>query len=224
MDLPVYKPTKKRAPFGVYFSTVFVLFFCTLSAADSIGFVPCAIDDTCLDPSVKLSDLPQLGESYANLAESFTVKEQTKFASPTHIQIGTVGIDLPVQNPDTKDLAVLDELLKQGPARYVDSAQLGEDGNLIIFAHSSHLPIVHNQMYKAFNKLPELKEGDSISLTGNDGKEYLYSVTSVAKADVSDTKIDLSKKGGARLTLVTCDTLTGKSARFIVEAEFVGTI
>ena len=95
---------------------------------------------------------------------------------------------------------------------------------MIIFAHSSHLPVVHNQMYKAFNRVPELTQGDTITIVGDDGQKYLYSVTSVRKADVSDATIDLSPSHGTKLTLVTCDTLTGKSARFILEADFIGTV
>lgn len=144
---------------------------------------------------------------------------------PVRITIGSIGLDLTVQNPDTRDIGILDTLLQKGPARYVDSAKLGVSGNMIIFAHSSHLPIVHNKMFQAFNNIPELKAGDPITLTGADGKHYLYSVETVTKADVeSGTTIDLSPTQGTKLTLITCDTLTGKSARYILEADFVGKI
>ena len=130
-----------------------------------------------------------------------------------------------MQNPNTRDIQILDDSLQHGPARYVDSAQLGESGNVLIFAHSSHLPIVHNKMFQAFNNIPSLKAGDSITLTGADGKSYLYSVESVTKADVEKgTTIDVSPAQGTKLTLVTCDTLTGKSARYVLEAQFVGVI
>jgi LPXTG-site transpeptidase (sortase) family protein len=143
---------------------------------------------------------------------------------PSHLQIPAIDLDLSVQNPTTKDLGALDALLADGPARYVDSATLGEAGTMIIFAHSSHLPIVHNKMYQAFNKVPDLKAGDSITLTGEDGVRYLYSVSRVYKADAESTSIDMSPSLGTRLVLVTCDTLTGKSARFVLEAQLVGTI
>lgn len=212
------RPTKKP-PFGVFLATTVLVFFCSLSAADSIGFVPYYIDGSTpagvvsSDPTVALSDLPQLGET--NTVSTSTVV-------PTHISIPAAGIDLPVQNPSTHDIGTLDSLLQSGPARYVDSAHLGESGNVLIFAHSSHLPIVHNQMFRAFNNIPDLRAGDSITLAGSDGKSYLYSVTTVRKADVSDTTIDLSPTAGTKLTLVTCDTLTGRSARWILTADFVG--
>ena len=218
--------SSRKPPFGVFVATTIVIFFLALSAADSIGLVPNYLDeatpsetstelqDNPTNGALALNELPTLG---ANSAAVGTVL-------PKRIQIAAIGLDLAVQNPDTRDIAKLDELLKNGPARYVDSAKLGGAGNMIVFAHSSHLPIVHNQMYKAFNRIPELAKGDSIMLEGADGKEYLYSVVSVVKADAEDTTIDLSVTKGTKLTLVTCDTLTGKSARFVLTAEYVGTV
>src|SRR5581483_922442 len=112
---------------------------------------------------------------------------------PARIKIDSVGIDLPVQNPDTRDVNALDDLLKAGPARYVDSAELGQNGNVLIFAHSSHLPIVRNKMFQAFNQIPNVSQGDIVEIDGVDGKAYLYSVDSVVKATTDDgTTIDLS--------------------------------
>jgi LPXTG-site transpeptidase (sortase) family protein len=214
--------TASKPPKRVYVAAVIVLFFCALSASDSVGFVPCSLDGTCVthSDSVALSSLPMLG-----VTNDTPVATSTQTVLPVRIEIPSQGVDLPVQNPSTRDVDALDALLNQGPARYVDSASLGENGNVLIFAHSSHLPIVHNQMFRAFNSIPDLKAGDSITIVGDDGKSYLYSVDSVAKADVeSGTTIDLSPTLGKKLTLVTCDTLTGTSARFILTATFVGTI
>jgi LPXTG-site transpeptidase (sortase) family protein len=226
-----YNPQKP--PFAVYLSATIILFVLTLSVADSLGLVPDYIDGTQaehlavnnqIDESLPVCDLPELGEEKkptpAPVVESRTVVT----AKPTAIIIPAIDMNLPVQNPTTRDLTALDALLTNGPARYVDSAKLGERGNVIIFAHSSHLPVVHNQMYKAFNRVPELTAGDTITIVGDDGQKYLYSVLSVRKADVSDATIDLSPRVGTKLTLVTCDTLTGKSARFILEADFIGTV
>jgi LPXTG-site transpeptidase (sortase) family protein len=211
----------QKPPKAVFLAAFIVIFFSAISAGDSVGFVPCQLDGTCVthSDSLALASLPVLGET------SDASSTSTHTALPVRIKIDSAGIDLPVQNPATTDVDALDTLLQNGPARYVDSAELGEDGNVVIFAHSSHLPIVHNQMFKAFNNIPELKQGDTITLVGDDGVQYLYSVDGVAKADVeSGTTIPLSASLGKKLTLVTCDTLTGKSARYILTATFVGTI
>src|SRR6185312_9568788 len=52
---------KKRPPFTVFLAATIVIFALTLSAADSIGLVPCQIDNTCDQASVSVADLPQLG-------------------------------------------------------------------------------------------------------------------------------------------------------------------
>jgi LPXTG-site transpeptidase (sortase) family protein len=210
--------TPKKPPFSVFLAATAVIFILSLSAADSVGFVPYYVDGT--EPSrsrLALSDLPELGEEVTPVAEPEVIAEGVL---PTRIRINAIGLDLPLSNPATRDLEELDAVLKDGPARYVDSAKLGEKGNVLIFGHSSHLPVVHNQMYKAFNKIPELDAGDTISIEGG-GKEYIYSVKSVTKVDAEEGIIDLSKEGN-KLTIVTCDTLTGKASRFVLEAELVG--
>lgn len=219
--------TPQKAPPGVFVATSVLLFFATLSAADSIGFVPYYVDGTAprergervvsSGDNLALSDLPRLGEEVQPVP--VVVPEAV---APTRIVATSIGLDLNILNPETRDIAALDEILKDGPARYVDSALLGEKGNVLIFAHSSRLPVVRNQMYKAFNRVAELKPGETITLYGG-GKEYLYAVKSVRRADAEEELISLAKEGN-KLTLVTCDTLTSKSSRFIVEAELVGEI
>lgn len=211
----------QKPPFGVFLATTVLIFFLTLSSAESVGLVPDYIDGTAPVTSneLPLSNLPTLGDEFP--AATSAIAETSIGVDPERILIPAIGMDLPIQNPDTRDIAALDALLESGPARYTDSAKLGESGNMIIFAHSSHLPIVHNKMFKAFNRVPELAAGDMVTLEAG-GKKYLYSVTSITKADASDTKIDMTPELGTRLTLVTCDTLTGKSARYVLEASFVG--
>ncbi len=231
--------TNRKAPAGGFLAAAVLIFFATLSAADSIGLVPYYIDGT--DPhaaaaaaaapshDLALSDLPQLGESDAGSADAAlaaaaaAAAEPKRVVYPVRISISSVGINLPVQNPSTINVDTLDALLVNGPARYADSATLGQVGTVVIFAHSSHLPIVHNKMYQAFNNIPNVQQGDVVTITGSDGSDYLYHVDSVVKADVNDgTTIPLTGSG-TKLTLVTCDTLTGKSARYILTATFVGT-
>lgn len=216
-----------KAPKAVFLAATILIFFLSLSAAESIGFVPDYIDGTSharetfattlSEESFAISNLPQLGtEATSTPAVSMVA------AKPARIIIPSIDLDLSIQNPETRDIAALDELLKNGPARYVDSALLGEQGgNMIIFAHSSNLPVVKNQMYKAFNEVKNLKAGESITIQAN-GVNYLYVVNSVKKADASETRIDMRPELGTRLTLVTCDTLTSKDARFVLEASFVG--
>src|SRR3990167_3830234 len=102
MDTPdTQVSSHKKPPVGIFFATVFVVFILTLSAADSVGFVPNYIDGT--DYKIALSNLPQLG----GLSDEAVVS-----AEPTRMTIPALGKDLPVQNPATKDIDALTEVLK----------------------------------------------------------------------------------------------------------------
>src|SRR3989344_440134 len=225
--------TKKKAPPGVFVATTIIVFFCTFSAAESIGFVPYYIDGstpasqsltTSGSEDLALSDLPQLGELIVqNDPQARQVAPVASTIYPKRIVISSVNIDLAVQNPKTVDIKALETYLVNGPARYAHSATLGEPGNVVIFAHSSNLPTVRNKMYKAFNGISKTSPGDIITITGSDGLDYIYSVIEVERENVNDgAKISL-QADKKMLTLVTCDTLTSKSTRFVLTAEFVGT-
>ena len=230
MESQIQHETHKTPPAAVFLATVFVVFILTLSVADSVGFVPNYIDGSTSGTdsvygeqsrTVSLADLPQLGGLRS--IESIVAEIAQPVSLPERIVISAIGMDLPIQNTATKDIDALTEVLKNGPARYVDSAKLGEEGNMLVFGHSSQLPIVRNQMYKAFNNISKLNTGDTITVFGG-GYEYLYSVKSVREGDANEVVIDLSREKGARLTLVTCNTLGEKTARWIVEADLVGTV
>jgi len=244
MESQIQHETHKTPPAAVFLATVFVVFILTLSVADSVGFVPNYIDGSTSGTdsvygeqsrTVSLADLPQLGGLRS--IESIVAEIEQPVSLPERIVISAISMDLSVQNPATKDIDALTEVLKNGPARYVDSAKLGEKGNMLVFGHSSQLPVVKNQMYKAFNNISKLKSGDTITVYGGPSprqsglqprdsgwEAYVYSVVSVREGDADEDVIDLSRAKGTRLTLVTCNTLGEKSARWIVEAEFIGTV
>lgn len=190
--------------------------------------------------NLALSDIPRLGDevvltpvsdssvAHADSAAAVSVVAPLAVAvetpapiEPERIVIHGVGIDLPVSNPQTTDVAALDEALLTSVVRYPLSAELNQEGNVFIFGHSSHLPVVKNQMFKAFNEIEKLKQGDTVKLLGQ-GQSHIYRVTSVKQVDANDALIDLSPEKGKRLTLSTCDSFGGKSSRWVVEAVFVG--
>src|SRR5437773_405078 len=103
MTLPRTKESRKRPPKAVFLAATIVFFVLSLSAADSIGFVPCDFDGTCSVDSLSLSDLPTLGDSNVSVAASAEMAVE-----PIHLTIDKVGVDLPVQNPQTRDLKELD--------------------------------------------------------------------------------------------------------------------
>lgn len=138
---------------------------------------------------------------------------------PVRIEVPAVGIDVSIKNPESTNVAVLDEALLTGTVRYPTSARLGEEGNVILFGHSSYLPIVNNEAFKAFNEIQNLKKGDRILVHG-ETMTYVYVVKQVAEADAESAAIPLNTKGHT-LTLATCDSFGKKTDRFIVVADLV---
>jgi LPXTG-site transpeptidase (sortase) family protein len=94
---------------------------------------------------------------------------------------------------------------------------------VLLAGHSSSIPIVRNQNYKAFNNIEDLKRGSVISVYSGE-HEYRYSVTGVRLADASqsDEAIVELPTNGKFLKLITCDnSFATKTHRFVVTAEFV---
>lgn len=139
---------------------------------------------------------------------------------PTRIVINKEHIDLIVSNPSSTDVDVLDQALLKGAVRYPTSGLLGVDGTVLLFGHSSYLPIVHNQAYKSFDGIQNLTEGDIVSVYAG-ATEYRYSVTGVRIANANEDVVELPQVG-KHLALVTCDSFATKSNRFVVTADFVG--
>jgi LPXTG-site transpeptidase (sortase) family protein len=138
---------------------------------------------------------------------------------PIGIDIPSIGVKANVENPTKTDIPSLDEALLSGAVRYPTSARLGEEGNVLIFGHSSYLPVVHNQAFKAFNEISKLEAGEAIFVYA-EGRRYAYEVERVEPANIANDAIPLSVDG-AKLTLVTCNSFGDKSDRFIVTATLV---
>ncbi|MEZ4200358.1 MAG: hypothetical protein R3B69_02055 [Candidatus Paceibacterota bacterium] len=58
------------------------------------------------------------------------------------MSISALGRTVPVLNPASRSVAVLDEALLSGVVRHPDSADFSEPGNILILGHSSYLPNV----------------------------------------------------------------------------------
>lgn len=136
---------------------------------------------------------------------------------PTRVVSNAIDMDVTVLNTPSTAVAALDADLLKGAVRYPSSGRLGVDGTVLLLGHSSYLPVVRNQNYKAFNNIQKLKAGDDISVY-SDTREYRYEVTGVRLADASEDVVELPTDG-MYLTLVTCNTFAAKTARYVVTAK-----
>ncbi len=172
-----------------------------------------------------LPDIAQASSSKVTLTQSNVVTESidtlsNSIENPVKINIPAINLNATIANPTTTNIKALDRYLLKGAVRYPTSAKLGEIGNVVLFGHSSYLPIVYNQAYKTFNGIQKLSVGDTIKVHSN-GTTYVYSVKNVSKESAaSDVGINLSVHSRV-LTLATCDSFGKKTDRFIVTANFV---
>jgi LPXTG-site transpeptidase (sortase) family protein len=201
---------KSQAKFILYFGIIFVMSFLLLYSA---GLVP---------ESIKTDN----GDSLRTLwdkAQKVAIEKQINNGEisgeePVRIVINKIKVDSSISNPNTTNVATLDEYLKQGAVRYPGSGFLGF-GNMFIFAHSSDLAVVNNPAYKTFTHIRDLKAGDMIEVYSS-SKKYSYQVTSVKLVDGKTALVDLNNTGD-KLTLSTCNTLGAPSERYVVEADYV---
>ena len=140
---------------------------------------------------------------------------------PLRVVARDIGLDTTVANPASSEVSVLDQALLHGSVRYPTSAPLGVDGTMLLFGHSSYLPVVHNQAYKTFDGIQDLKVGSVVSVYSAT-VEYRYQVASVRVANAEEDSIELTPTG-RHLTLLTCDSFASKNHRFVVRADLVAT-
>ena len=102
---------------------------------------------------------------------------------------------------------------------YPESAEMGSAGNCVIFGHRMR------EYGRHFNRLDELKEGDSITVYNADGESFTYTVTGseVIKPDILMETL-LEHNEGFSLTLVTCTPTGVGSHRLLVYAALESSV
>lgn len=204
-----------RHELGFSFVLIFVFSLVTLSVA---GLTPEPLEEVASTsvPEVRLNTRAPEGVSLLDAATESISSDSI----PRRVVVESVGIDTHVLAPTLSDIEVLDGALLQGAVLYPDSGNLAQTSNMFIFGHSSHLPVVNNENFRAFNNLEKVKVGETIRVESSD-RVNIYRVTSVKKVNAQDAYVALSTSK-KMLTLSTCNSFGTPSDRFVVEAEFVG--
>ncbi len=205
------RASRKAWAYKWRFSALFVLMFIgSLWLLSQLGLLP--------DPP-KPAPPMTVATSAPSVTLSTSAPQQSP-EEPVKITIPAINLAANVSDPTTTNLEVLDQLLLKGAVRFPTSALLGENGNVVIFGHSSYLPIVYNPAYKTFDGIQKLTTGDLITVYSAD-RAYEYAVRMVQRENATEAAIPLSVTGRV-LTLSTCNVFGQKSDRFVVTADFVG--
>jgi LPXTG-site transpeptidase (sortase) family protein len=197
--------------FGVFFGVV-LLSYAILYAID---FIPEAPDEAREGPAVTV--VPRPASNATSTEPAPVARAVARY--PERIIVEKIGMDVEVLNPSGSSIAELDSALLKGAVRHPESADFKNEGTMFLFGHSSYLPTVHNQNFKAFNGIQKLVWGDVIVVRSED-TEYRYRVEKVYKAEASETEVALDHSE-PRLVLVTCNSFGSKDDRFVVEADLI---
>ncbi|MEX2514950.1 MAG: sortase [Candidatus Paceibacterota bacterium] len=205
---------------------ILVLFFSTHILLSSLGLVPTEVSEFNQQVKNQISEITSLHRlTYKRPPRPILpnpspqdLDEDIVGASPTHIAIESVGIDVDISTPAEATVSTLDAALQDGVVHYPGSGGIGGERRMFLFGHSSRLPVVRNQSYRAFNGLSDVEVGDEIVVSGEDDQEQIYVVTSTEIADEDDRLVSF-ESGYGKLTISTCTTFGARENRVVVEAE-----
>lgn len=195
------KVATRKVSFFILSSLIFVFSVMVLARLDLLPNAPAS----------SAGDAVSTGET----APSEVVSEY-----PVKIVIPKIDLAASISNPTSTDIELLDKALLSGAVRYPTSVKLGEAGNVLLFGHSSYLPIVNNKVYKTFNGIQKLVPGDIITVYGTN-MAYTYKVRSMVKEVAQGSAGIQINTATPVLTLVTCNSFATKDDRFVVTADFV---
>lgn len=122
------------------------------------------------------------------------------------IEIDSIGCKDPVWDNDT----VID--LRYGIGHHRTSVLPGQDGNCCLLGHHMRKEGVF------FNKLIDVKIGDTVKITTVDGTEYIYIVDKTIVIDPSELEnyVDADDGTGKQITLVSCTYTDAGTMRILV--------
>src|SRR5262249_59054021 len=121
---------------------------------------------------------------------------------PVSLRIASVGIDAKTETLEIVDGGLQDPTTADEVAWYKDTAKLGEAGNVVMAGHLNYWGIPEG----VFFHLADVKKGDIVEVTGENGVVYRYKVQWVKQVDVAGADVAklVGKTKKPSLTLITC--------------------
>lgn len=154
-----------------------------------------------------------------NVSGTPIINASAAVSSAPEVIIPKINVEDPVvYGVDTIDDNAIQTALESGAVHYADTAQPGQNGNLVIVGHSSGNIFSSGQYKFAFVLLNRLVVGDTFYLQ-KDGKRYTYQVylREIVKPD--DVSVLGPRDKPATATLITCDPPGLNVNRLVVVGE-----
>jgi LPXTG-site transpeptidase (sortase) family protein len=154
-----------------------------------------------------------------NISNTEIIATSTNGGSEPEIIIPKINVEIPViYDVNTIEESAVEKGLERGVVHYANTSNPGQDGNVVVFGHSSN-NIFNPGKYKfAFVLLSHLENGDTFYLQ-KDGKRYTYQVFKKEIVKPSDVGVLAASEKQATATLITCDPPGTSTNRLVVVGE-----
>jgi LPXTG-site transpeptidase (sortase) family protein len=151
-----------------------------------------------------------------NVANTEIIASDTSGGNTPEVVIPKINVEIPVvYDVNTIEESAVEKGLERGVVHYANTANPGQDGNVVIFGHSSN-NIFNPGKYKfAFVLLSRMENGDTFYLQ-KDGKRYTYQVYKKQIVAPSDVGVLTNTDKAATATLITCDPPGTSTNRLVV--------
>ncbi|MBX4199514.1 class D sortase [Candidatus Saccharibacteria bacterium] len=154
-----------------------------------------------------------------NVSNTPIISANQSISSTPEIIIPKINVEIPVvYGVNTVDENAVETALESGVVHYADTADPGQNGNLVIVGHSSN-NIFNKGKYKfAFVLLSRMDNGDTFYIQ-KDGKRYTYQVYEKKIVKPDDVSVLGTSSKPATATLITCDPPGTSINRLVVVGE-----
>lgn len=137
-------------------------------------------------------------------------------AAPVVI-VPKISVNAPIQFPPTLDESQIQLSLRDGVAHYAGTALPGQQGNVVLFGHSSNDWWEPGNYKFVFALLDRLAAGDTIQINYQ-SKKYVYQVTDSVVVVPTDFSV-IQATPDPTLTLITCTPPGTSWKRLVVHAK-----
>jgi sortase A len=138
--------------------------------------------------------------------------------APPSIIIKKINVNAPViYDQSTVDQSAFLQALQNGVVHYPNTAFPGQEGNIVIFGHSSEAWWAPGNYKYVFTLLDKLQIQDLIYLNYK-GTRYVYRVYDIKVVQPDDLSV-LNQSSGHLLTLLTCTPVGTAQKRLVIRSQ-----
>ncbi|MFN8594187.1 MAG: class F sortase [Thermomicrobiales bacterium] len=151
---------------------------------------------------IGVGEVPTTGAARPGPANEKPILSAAGQIAPVGLAVPSAGIDAGIERLRVIDGAMPDPTGPWVVAWYENLGSLGRAGNVVMAGHIDYWNVGPSVFYN----LATLQPGDDITVSGNDGKVYPYTVDWVRQYNSSAMPLDelTSQSDGQDLTLITC--------------------